>query len=120
MNKPLTAITILAGTVFLGSGGWLLYGHFSAKDAALIEIVQDGEVLYTLDLHKEQDHSMRIEHDGSYNLITIRNGEIFMEDAGCPDHTCMKMGVLREANLPIVCLPNKLVIRFAEEADHAN
>lgn len=116
MNKPLTALAVSLAAVFLGSGGWLLYAHLSEKDAERVEIVQNGEVLYALDLRREKDRSIRIENGDSYNIVTIRNGEIFMEDAGCPDHTCVKMGVLREANLPIVCLPNRLVIRFAEEA----
>ena len=115
MSKPLLALAIFIVIIFSGSGAYLLYGHFSAKNNTRVEIVKNDKILYTLDLNKEPDRSIRIETGDSYNLITIRNGEIFMEDAGCPDHTCVKMGVLREENLPIVCLPNKLVIRFAEE-----
>ena len=114
MNKPLMALAALVLMIFTGSGIWLLVGHFRTKDASAVEIVHNGEVLYTLDLNWEKDRQIRIETGESYNLVTIRDGEIFMEDAGCPDHTCVRMGVLREENLPIVCLPNKLVIRFAE------
>ncbi|MBR1897350.1 MAG: NusG domain II-containing protein [Oscillospiraceae bacterium] len=117
MNKPLAAIAAFAGLVFLGSGAWMLAGHFRAQDSVLVEIVQDGKVLYTVDLASEEDRSFRIEGADSWNLVTVRGGEIFMEEAGCPDQTCVKMGVLRAENLPIVCLPNKLVIRFADSQE---
>jgi hypothetical protein len=44
----------------------------------------------------------------------IEDGEICVSSAECPDKTCVKMGKLRSESLPIVCLPNHLIIRFAE------
>lgn len=40
-----------------------------------------------------------------------------MLEAECPDHTCINMGWLDSA-APIVCLPNRLVIRFAGADDN--
>lgn len=81
----------------------------------LVEIVQDGTVLQTIDLSRAPDEEIRIEAPGgSYNIVCIENGTIRVSEAGCPDHTCMKTGVLRSESLPIVCLPNKLVIRYAQ------
>lgn len=80
------------------------------------EIVQDGEVIYTFDLNTEPDRSIVIESpNGTSNTVTIENGEIFISSAECPDKTCVNMGKLKSENLPIVCLPNHLVIRFREE-----
>lgn len=81
-----------------------------------IEIVQDGTVLYTFNLQNTADREIRITAaDGGYNLVTIANEKICISEADCPDQTCVKMGELKSDYLPIVCLPHKLIVRFAEE-----
>lgn len=86
------------------------------SEADRIEIIQDGEVLYTMNLSDEENRTFTIiSADGSsYNTVTISDGQICISDAGCSDRICMKTGVLR-TGIPIVCLPNKLIIRFCEE-----
>ncbi len=81
-----------------------------------VEIVQDGIVIRTIDLANAKDTAFRIESpDGkSYNLVTVSEGRIKVSEAGCPDQTCVHMGALKSDSMPIVCLPNKLIIRFAE------
>ena len=113
-SKKPVALLVIVGIVFGVSLLLVLLG-LRPTEKQLVEIVQDGRVLYTLDLTSAEDQELRIEaENGSWNLVCIRDGEIFMQDAGCPDHTCVNMGVLRAENLPIVCLPNRLVIRFAQ------
>ena len=81
-----------------------------------VEIVQNGTVLYTFDLNRAEDKEIRVSAaDGGYNLIVINNGTICISEADCPDQTCVKMGVLKSDYLPIVCLPHKLIVRFAED-----
>lgn len=86
-----------------------------APDVNYVEIVQGNEILYRINLSKEPDRTFRVEYpDGGWNDITIENSQIFISDGDCPDKTCVKTGKLRSENLPIVCLPHKLVIRFCE------
>lgn len=86
------------------------------SDKQTVEIVQDGAVLYTIDLNREKNQELRISSaNGGYNLIVIKDGTICISEADCPDQTCVKMGVLKSDYLPIVCLPHKLIVRFAEE-----
>ena len=86
------------------------------SDKQIIEIVQDGELLYTFDLNDAADRVIRISApDGGYNLVQIQNGTICISEADCPDQTCVNTGALKSDYLPIVCLPHKLIVRFAEE-----
>ncbi len=86
------------------------------SDKQTVEIVQDGELLYTFDLNGAEDKDIRISApDGSYNLVQIQNGTICISEADCPDQTCVSMGALKSDYLPIVCLPHKLIVRFAED-----
>lgn len=80
----------------------------------IVEIVQEGAVLETIDLDRAQNREFTIRYKDSSNTVRIEDGEIWVEAAECPDHTCMKMGKLYSESLPIVCLPNRLIIRFTE------
>ncbi|MCR5122623.1 MAG: NusG domain II-containing protein, partial [Ruminococcus sp.] len=44
------------------------------------------------------------------NVIVIENHDIYVREADCPDHTCIKMGKLSRSSTQIVCLPNRLMI----------
>ncbi len=85
-----------------------------------MEILQDGELLYTFDLSRAADQLLKLEYHGSGNRVQIQNGRIRVLDAECPDQTCVHMGFLSDTGLPIVCLPNRLVIQYADmEVDGA-
>ena len=78
-----------------------------------VEIVQDGTVLYSIDLNGTEDRDIRISApDGGYNLVQIQNGTICISEADCPNQTCVETGRLKSDYLPIVCLPHKLIVRY--------
>lgn len=79
-----------------------------------VQIIQDRKVLYTIDLDNSDDRTIVTEYQGSKNVIRIQDYQIYMEDAECPDQTCVKMGFLKSSASPIVCLSNKLIIRFVD------
>ena len=107
-------IAILA-VIFLlcGISGWYLMG--SREDAARAEIVSNGEVVHTVDLATAATYKVTTE-DGGYNLVTVKDGKIAVTEASCPDHYCMLRGFC-SGGTEIVCLPNKLVIRFLEQQE---
>lgn len=120
MDKRLLGLLLVVGGIFLGSGGYLLFQHFyHPEKQRTVEVVQDNRVLYTFVYPTLEEKTIRIESpDGSsWNEVRLHDGTICMSDAGCPDLTCVHTGDLQYENLPIVCLPNKLVIRFADGED---
>lgn len=114
MPKSVKICLAIAIVLFCGAvAAMLLLSRPS--ESSMVEIVQDGAVIARIDLTRTQDREIRIPSaDGGYNLVTIRDHGICISKADCPDQTCVKMGVLRAEGLPIVCLPHKLVIRFAD------
>ena len=52
----------------------------------------------------------------SYNVVTVKDGKIGVTEATCPDHYCMNRGFC-SSGTQIVCLPNRLVIRFVGEQE---
>ena len=77
--------------------------------ATYAEITSEGSLLRTVDLRIDQEFS--VDTDSGHNMVTVRNGKIAVTDANCPDHYCMDRGMC-SSGVQIVCLPNKLIIRF--------
>ncbi|MER2149274.1 MAG: NusG domain II-containing protein, partial [Ruminococcus sp.] len=46
-----------------------------------------------------------------------RAGGDYGGEADCPDKTCVRMGWLNRAAMPVVCLPHHLVIEFADGSE---
>ena len=93
-----------------------LRNSFSEK-TNIVEIIQDGNIMYTLDLDKSSDRLIEIEYQGHKNIIQIKDKQISIIEADCPDKTCVNMGILKSAFTPIVCLPNHLVIQYVNDDD---
>lgn len=74
-------------------------------------------MLYTLDLSRESDRIFTVKTDSGSNVIEIKDGKIRVQSADCPDQTCVRMGWLSSAAMPVVCLPHGLVIEFADADD---
>lgn len=114
MSKLKFVYIIVAVAVVLG----IIFSvrNLKKSDSTMVEIIQNSEVLYTFDLSKTENQEFIIESEnGSHNTIIISNGEIWISEADCPDKTCVNMGKLKSENLPIICLPNKLIVRYIIE-----
>ena len=106
--KTRTWILLLAALLVLCLG--LSVFLLRPREADLAEISSQGRVLKTVDLHLDQEFTVTTPEGGS-NVITVRDGKIAVTQASCPDHYCMDRG-FRGGGTQIVCLPNRLVIRF--------
>ena len=86
--------------------------------AALAQVSSNGEIVATVEL--ALDREFTVANGDDYNIITLKDGKIAVTEATCPDHYCMKRGFCNSGT-EIVCLPNKLVIRFlgTQEVDAA-
>ncbi len=79
-----------------------------------VGIYQNGVLLQMVDLSADQ--TIVIEGEAGRNTVTVQNGEIYMQAAECPDRVCVKHGPLSAGGAPIICLPNRLVIRWMRDA----
>ena len=107
INK--SVICIILVIIFIG-----LRNSFAEKTNT-VEIIQDGNIIYTLDLNKSKDVLIQVEFQGHKNIIQIKDKQISIIEADCPDKTCVNMGILKSAFTPIVCLPNRLVIQYVND-----
>lgn len=101
----ITALFVLCA----GVGTALLIPRTPAGQA---RILQDGELLYTVDLSIDQTYVISSEH-GS-NTVTVKDGCIAVTEADCPDQYCVQRGWC-SSGADIVCLPHRLVIQFSSQ-----
>lgn len=112
MKQSRPWLILCAAILLLGVAGCLWVLRPTGGDT--VEILQDGKVLYTFDLSQSENQMIEIPYGGSSNTIQVQGGKIRVLEAECPDQTCVHMGYLPDTGLPIVCLPNRLVIQYKQ------
>ncbi len=88
-------------------------GHERKK----ILIEQDGRVIREVEISSADAAGDIVVDtpDGGRNVIRMEKGEVWMAEANCPDQLCVHQGKLVSGSLPIVCMPHKVVVRYADE-----
>ena len=111
MKKTSFWIILIAAIALLAAAA-ALWLHFRHSDAAVANIYLDGECIRSIDLNAVTEPEIfTVEGPIGTNTIQVEPGRIRVSNAECPDQVCVHMGWLTsEGGMPIVCLPNKLVI----------
>lgn len=82
--------------------------YLPGEEAAFVEVWSEGALLQTLPLNV--DTTVKIKTDRGTNTVVVANGKAHVAHADCPDGTCMAQGSQNSGQ--IVCLPNRLVLKF--------
>ena len=87
--------------------------------SSVVTIYQDGQLFRRIDLSKvETPYTIELTSDsGSQNIIEVKKDSLCMLHADCPDKICVSQGDIASSKLPIVCLPNRIVIEPENSAD---
>ena len=99
---------------------WLFISSVSSQ-SMIVGIYKDGSLVEKINLNVVTGER-EITLSGEYgdNVILVSNGHIKMKSADCPDKLCVNHGELKSSSSPIVCLPNKVVIKFEGSTDGAD
>ena len=95
---------------------WLSVLFLAPGQAEMAEIWSEGKLIKTVPLAVDQEFT--VETAQGTNTVTVKGGKIAVTQASCPDGYCMQRGFC-QGGAQIVCLPNRLVIKFtaAQEID---
>lgn len=112
-----TSVIISVALFLLASASviYLMFPHLSSDDSGFVaEIYQEGRLLFRIPLNEvtENDSFIIKGKDGCTNQIEVRPGSIGIISADCPDKLCVRQGFVTDSRLPVVCLPNRLVIQL--------
>ncbi|MCD8026858.1 MAG: NusG domain II-containing protein [Clostridiales bacterium] len=118
--KQRTWIIIFSLVIIICLALWLLVPQMSAS-TMVAGIYQDGELVQKIDLNTvTEEYEITLSGDYGENVISVSPGGIKMKSADCPDKICVNHGELTSAGSPIVCLPNKIVIKFENDDSEAD
>lgn len=99
--------------IYLITGGLILAAalYFLAlrpsEPGERVVLYHDKEVVFSASL--SEDMTYTYESEAGINTIEIKNGEVFMSYADCPDQYCVKHKKISKAAETIICLPHKIV-----------
>lgn len=118
--KNRTWIIILSSAVIVCAALWLFISNYSSP-SQIVGIYQDSKLVEKIDLGGVTgEREITLSGEYGENVILISNGHIRMKSADCPDKLCVEHGELKSGGTPIVCLPNKVVIKFEGSSDIAD
>ena len=113
-------IVVFSFVALLCLGIWLFISNASSP-SKVVGIYKDGSLVEKIDLNSVTgEREITLSGDLGDNVILVSNGRIEMKSADCPDKICVEHGELKSSSSPIVCLPNKVVIKFEGSTDGAD
>ena len=105
---------IILGSVIIAAFIFLLFGTKPNNNLKIAEVFSDGNLIRRIDLSAVTDeYEFTVDYNGRSNTVAVKHGSISVVAADCPDRIC----VIRDGSTPIVCLPNKLMIKIVGTAD---
>ena len=112
-KKNIIAILILALIIVLSLFSLKMINRES-KTLGIVKVIKNNEVIKTIDLSKvKESYEFEVKGDNEEsNTIKVENTGVSIVSASCKDKICIHTGKIKDSSLPIVCLPNKLIIKF--------
>ena len=91
------------------------YFVLRGSEGTTARIYSDGELVETIELSLvTEEYSFTVTGpEGGTNTVTVEPGRICVSDADCPDRVCVHQGWISNGTVPVVCLPNRLVIEIS-------
>ena len=111
-GKPTRFDLLLLLAILLFAGIFWLAVHFLTPAGNTVVVTVDGYTVLTLSLSEDREEVVKT-GNGS-NTIRIRDGEVSVAEADCPDRLCAKHAAIRNSGETIVCLPHKLIVEVRE------
>ena len=107
---------ILAVVMILVAAAGFLWYNLSKEEGGYVSLIRDGAEVQRFSLSEELEYRIELE-DGSYNLLMIQGGQVYMTEASCPDQICVNHRPVSNVGETIVCLPNEIVLKILERSD---
>ena len=114
-----SAVLILTVAAALAA---ILLRRSPEEGARVAYVYSHGELVKTIELEgvREPFEFTVGSESGEYNVVSVSRDGVSVVRASCPDKVCVNRGVINSPGLPIVCLPNELIVSVGGEAQEAD
>ena len=105
MNKRTALLAaLLAGAVLL-CAGVIWRQHSGPGGGVLMEEIRLDRV--------QEPYSFPLTGEGgAENVVEVEPGRIRIVSATCPDQVCVRQGWISDSTVPVVCLPNQVIVEI--------
>ena len=100
----IVALAVLMLVLFIRSG--------TGSGEAMLEVTSGSSVFGIYPLSEDREISI-----GDTNTAVIKDGQVYMAEADCPDKLCVDSKPISLWGQSIVCLPNRVVLKIIGEAN---
>jgi hypothetical protein len=115
MSGAAKIITLILILILLAAGTVLLLPE--REEIVIANIYQNGKCIYSIDLSSvKEPYTIKLSGEHGSNDVLVEHGRIRVLEADCPDKTCVHQGWISKSGIPIVCLPNKLLIKIEKNS----
>jgi len=99
---------VLVGVVMASAVVALLLGRVTVSYA---RIYKAGELTEVVNLSVvTEPYSIVLHDDLGLNVVEVEPGRVSISKSDCPDGICVRQGWISGGLVPIVCLPNRVII----------
>lgn len=78
-------------------------------------VVKDGKEVASYPLNI--DTEVKLENNGGYNILVIKDGYAYIKEASCPDKICVNNTKKKYNGETLVCLPNKTTVKIVSNEE---
>ncbi len=105
-NDVIFIVLLLLVTAVFGAAWYFLRG-----EGDTVTVTVDGEIYGVYPLSDDTTVEIRnAKIPNARNLLIVKDGVAWVEEASCPDGICAAHKPIRHHNESIVCLPNRVVV----------
>ena len=102
---------ILLGIILVVAIVAIIIVNTTKKQGSYVVVIYDQNEVAKYSINEDIEIKLTYE-ENNYNTLVIKDGKVYMNDASCKDHICVKHNKIKMAGETIVCLPNKTVIKI--------
>ena len=105
-KKCIIIIAVVLGALAL----FCIWFYNSRAQGNVAVITHNGRRVGAYPLNKDRTIEIKDSNGKVTNTVVIKNGEVFMKSADCPDQICVHQGHKSKNGESITCLPNKVFV----------
>lgn len=88
---------------------------FMPRSGSAVGVWQEGELICTLDPVLNAGEEYVLHYEAGETVIAVGEEGVYIRSADCKNQNCVRHGPLKPGGTPIVCLPERIVIRYMED-----
>ena len=105
-NKSIILIAVVLAVLVL----FCVWFYNTRAQGNVAVITHNGKQIGAYPLNKDRTIEIKDSNGKVTNTVVIKDGEVYMKSADCPDQICVHQGHRSKSGESITCLPNKVFV----------